>query len=114
MPEAGMDIRGEQEHLQGVGALLRASRLRCGEDIHAVARVLCIRQSYLEAIEGGRFHELPGPTYAVGFVRAYANHLGLDSAEVVRRFKAESAKTANRAELTFPTPVVETGIRGIL
>jgi len=112
MPEAGMDIRIEQENAQGVGALLRASRLRCGEDLRDVSGALRIRQSYLEAIENGRCQELPGPAYAIGFVRAYAEHLGLDSAEVVRRFKAESSAANGRSELVFPTPVVEAGIPG--
>ncbi len=112
MPEAGMDIRIEQENAQGVGALLRASRLRCGEDLRDVSGALRIRLTYLEAIENGRCQELPGPTYAIGFVRAYAEHLGLDSAEVVRRFKAESSAANGRSELVFPTPVVEAGIPG--
>ncbi|HJO68942.1 MAG TPA: helix-turn-helix domain-containing protein, partial [Rhodospirillales bacterium] len=75
----------------GVGALLRASRLRVGEDLRDVAANLCIRYLYLEAIEEGRYADLPGPTYAIGFVRAYAEHIGLDSDEVVRRFKQEIA-----------------------
>jgi cytoskeletal protein RodZ len=112
MPEAGMDTRIEQENAQGVGALLRASRLRCGEDLQDVSRALRIRQTYLEAIESGRCQELPGPTYAIGFVRAYAEHLGLDSAEVVRRFKVESSAANGRSELVFPTPVTEAGIPG--
>lgn len=112
MPEAGMDIRIDQENAQGVGALLRASRLRCGEDLRDVSKALCIRLAYLEAIESGRCQELPGPTYAIGFVRAYAEHLGLDSAEVVRRFKAETSAANGRSELVFPTPVAEAGIPG--
>jgi cytoskeletal protein RodZ len=107
-----MDVRIDQENAQGVGALLRASRLRCGEDLRDVSRALCIRQAYLEAIESGRCQELPGPTYAIGFVRAYAEHLGLDSAEVVRRFKAETSAANGRSELVFPTPVAEAGIPG--
>ena len=31
-------------------------------------------QVYIEAMEDGRFSDLPGPTYAVGFVRAYADY----------------------------------------
>jgi cytoskeletal protein RodZ len=107
-----MDVRIDQENAQGVGALLRASRLRCGEDLRDVSKALCIRQTYLEAIESGRCQELPGPTYAIGFVRAYAEHLGLDSAEVVRRFKAETSAANGRSELVFPTPVAEAGIPG--
>ncbi len=96
----------------GVGALLRASRQRVGEDLRDVSAMLRIRHPYLEAIEEGRYAALPGQTYAVGFVRAYAEHLGLDSEEVVRRYKAEIASSGARHDLHFPTPMAETGIPG--
>ncbi|MCP5370683.1 MAG: helix-turn-helix domain-containing protein [Hyphomicrobiales bacterium] len=90
-----------------IGALLRASRERCGEDLGDVAELLCIRYPYLVAIEEGRFADLPGKTYATGFVRAYAEHLGLDAEEVVRRFKDESTGIEGGADLHFPSPVPE-------
>ena len=95
-----------------VGALLRASRERQDEALPEVARMLRIRLPYLEAIENGDYDFLPGTTYAVGFIRAYSDHLGLDSEEVVRRFKTESADGGVKQELSFPTPVPETGIPG--
>ncbi|MEK9752600.1 MAG: helix-turn-helix domain-containing protein, partial [Rhodospirillaceae bacterium] len=96
----------------GVGALLSASRQRVGEDLRDVAAMLRIRYPYLEAIEEERYAALPGETYAIGFVRAYAEHLGLDSEEVVRRYKAEIARSGTRHDLHFPTPMAETGIPG--
>ena len=96
-----------------VGALLQASRQRLGEDLTEVAQMLRIRLPYLVAIEAGQYRELPGATYAVGFIRAYAEHLGLDSEEVVRRFKAESIDGGEGDRgLSFPTPVPEIGIPG--
>ncbi len=95
-----------------VGALLQASRLRLGEDLPDVALMLRIRLPYLTAIEAGRYRDLPGATYAVGFIRAYAEHLGLDSEEVVRRFKVETIDGGSDQKLSFPTPVPETGIPG--
>lgn len=95
----------------GVGAMLRASRLRIGEDLHNVSEMLCIRYPYLDAIEEGQFGELPGATYAVGFIRTYADHLGIDSDEMVRRYKVE-VSSGGRDDLDFPTPVSETGIPG--
>ena len=94
----------------GVGGLLRASRLRIGEDLRDVAAALYIRYSYLNAIEEGRYEALPGPTYAVGFVRVYAEHLGLDADEVVRHFKAETAALSEMKALVFPSPLPESGV----
>ena len=99
-------------HNAGVGPLLRASRQRVGEDLGDVAAMLRIRFPYLEAIEEGRFADLPGQTYAVGFVRTYAEHLGLDGEEVVRRFKSELAVGNARDDLNFPTPMVDTSVPG--
>ena len=73
----------------GVGGLLKASRLRIGEDLRDIADILKIRYVYLEAIEDGRFDDLPGATYSRGFIRTYAEHLGLDSDEVIRRRSEE-------------------------
>ena len=101
------------ERKTGTGSLLRASRLRCGEELEDIAQSLRIRRRHLEAIEDGRFDELPGTTYAVGFIRAYADYLGLDSDEVVRRFKEENTLQPGRppkAELVFPSPMSESGI----
>jgi len=66
-------------------------RLRRGDDLTTVSRVLRIRRDHLEAIEDGRVDDLPGRTYAVGFVRSYAEYLGLDPAGYVDRFKGEIA-----------------------
>ena len=95
---------------EGVGALLRASRIRCGEELPRVAETLCIRLCYLEAIEEGRFAELPGPAYALGFVRTYANHLGLDGEEVIRRLRAETEVVVAKSELVFPVPLSDSSV----
>lgn len=112
MAEPSEDIKEREPAAGHVGALLRASRQRLNEDLPDVALMLRIRLPYLEAIEAGRYRDLPGATYAVGFIRAYAEHLGLDSEEVVRRFKAETTDGGADQKLSFPTPVPETGIPG--
>jgi cytoskeleton protein RodZ len=94
----------------GVGALLHASRLRIGEELREVADVLRIRYRYLEDIEASRFDALPGATYAIGFIRTYADHLGLDGEEVVRRFKEEIATSSGEENFEFPAPIGEAGI----
>src|ERR1043166_7061492 len=86
------EIVGDGEApLQTIGQDLRAARLRRGEDLATVSRVLKIRLDHLEALEDDRLAALPGRTYAVGFVRAYANYLGLDPLRAVERFKTEIA-----------------------
>lgn len=90
-----------------VGDTLRNRREERGEDLRYVAQILRIRYPYLKAIEDGQPDELPGPTYAVGFVRTYADHLDLPSEELVQRFKEEAANLQARADLHFPAPIPE-------
>src|SRR5215472_9146439 len=95
-----------------VGQLLRETRESYGSDIPRVAAALRIRAAYLEAIENGRYDHLPGAVYALGFVRAYAVHLGLDGEEAVRRFKLEAEGYDAQRDLTFPVPLSERSIPG--
>lgn len=95
---------------ESVAAELRRARQDLGRDLVRIADDLKIRRVYLEAIEEGRFDDLPGATYAVGFLRAYAEYLGLDSIEVVGRFKQEVDGLNQRLQLVFPTPVPESKI----
>lgn len=92
-----------------VGVLLRQAREQRGQDLESVARALRIRHPYLVAIEEGRYKDLPGAPYASGFVRSYAEFLGLDAPEILRRFREESGGLGGRTELVFPAPVSEGG-----
>ena len=93
-----------------VGADLRAARERVGWTLPAVSAHLRIRLPFLEAIEEGRIGDLPGNAYAVGFVRTYAQMLGLDPDEIGRRFRTEADGVNRRTELQFPAPVPERGV----
>jgi cytoskeleton protein RodZ len=92
---------------EGVGALLRQKRESFRQDLDTVAGQLHIRLSYLKAIEDGRFKDLPGLTYASGFVRSYSDYLGLDGEEMVRRFREEIAGINRQVQLIFPSLATE-------
>jgi cytoskeleton protein RodZ len=92
------EISGDSESaLETVGHDLRAARLRRGDEIAQVSRALKIRKDHLEALENDRLEDLPGKTYAIGFVRSYARHLGLDAAQYVERFKRDISGRADDA-----------------
>jgi cytoskeleton protein RodZ len=90
--------------LETVGQDLHAARLRRGDDLATVSKALKIRKDHLEAIEEDRLEALPGRTYAVGFVRTYADYLGLDAVQCVERYKAE---IAGRTEEKEPPPYAD-------
>lgn len=85
-----------------VGQILRQCREHYGEDLEGVALALRIRMAYLKAIEEGRFQDLPGPTYVQGFLRAYADYLGLDSEALLKRYRANAPVPRGRSHLDFP------------
>lgn len=93
-----------------VGAALRAQRERLGWTLPGVSAHLRIRQPFLEAIEEGRINDLPGRAYAIGFIRTYAQSLGLDPNEIAQRFRAETGESARATALEFPAPVPDRGV----
>src|SRR5436190_3107030 len=95
-----------------VGELLRERREELRLDIDGVGEVLRIKPAFLAALEQSRPQDLPGPTYVIGFVRAYAQHLGLDHNWVLDRYKAESAGVRARPDLTLPVPLGERSVPG--
>src|SRR6266850_2397963 len=97
---------------RSAGDLLRQQREGLGLDLDDVAAALKIKPGYLTALEAGRPDLLPGPAYAIGFVRAYGDHLGLDGNEILRRLKAESAVLDTKPDLAFPMPLGERSIPG--
>jgi len=105
-----MEREAEQQREMEVGEFLRAHRLRAGLTLSEASDDLCIRETYLKAIEDGRFGDLPGPTYVTGFIRTYSEHLGLNGNEVVRQLKAEPLSMDGGSELRFPSPMSEGGM----
>ena len=90
---------------EGVGHSLKVVRERRGFALEDVSARLRIRRPYLEAIEEGRFGELPGAVYVSGFLRQYAEFLGLDPDQVLKTYQAESdGAVHHRPVLNFPMP----------
>ena len=90
-----------------VGEVLRRARVHYGQSLKDVEKNIRIRASQIEAIETGNYENLPGRVYAIGFVRSYAEYLGLDGGQVVSLFKAQSMNANVRPEFHFPAPASE-------
>ncbi len=61
-----------------IGASLREARTRQGLDFNEMEHRTKVRAKYLRALEDEQFGVLPGHTYIKGFLRTYADALGLD------------------------------------
>ncbi|MFP4002825.1 MAG: RodZ domain-containing protein [Alphaproteobacteria bacterium] len=89
----GLHIRDIKEEApepeQTVGNELRAAREAAGKELNEVAAALRIKPEHLTALEAAEYDKLPAKTYVVGFVRQYAQQLGLNASELVERLKVE-------------------------
>ena len=97
---------------RSAGDLLRQQREALRLDLDDVAAALRIKPDYLASLEAGRPDLLPGPTYAIGFMRTYSDYISLDGGEILRRFKSESTGLDAKPDLAFPMPLGERSIPG--
>ena len=86
----------KQETLQNktemtVGEILRNARTtgRRKREIATIAKLLCIREEFLIALEEGNYRIIPEDVYILGFARSYATELGLNPEEVIAKLKRE-------------------------
>jgi cytoskeleton protein RodZ len=75
-----------------IGNSLREARLRQGFELPRVEADTKIRAKYLRALEDERFDVLPGDTYVKGFLRTYAEYLGLDGQLYVDEYNSRFAR----------------------
>jgi cytoskeleton protein RodZ len=71
-----------------IGASLREARIRQDLDFPEIETGTKIRGKYLQALEEEHFDVLPGETYIKGFLRTYAEYLGLDGQLYVDEFNS--------------------------
>ena len=90
-----------------VGGILKEARLKKGENINDIAKNLCIRSNYLEAIENSNYDDVPGFPYGVGFIRSYADYLGLNSARIAQLYKEETDSNSKNDKYFVLEPQAE-------
>jgi cytoskeletal protein RodZ len=70
-------------------------RKRNGISLSAIAASTKISLRYLEAIERGKFHSLPGGAYGLGYIRQYAEAIHYDVDRLVERYRVEMSEPAS-------------------
>lgn len=82
--------------VQEIGTELKRLREQKGLTLEEVHQALKIRIRYLEAIEAGDVGALPGIVYARGFIKSYAEFLGINGQELLDTYAtpAQAAETA--------------------
>ncbi|WP_432823002.1 helix-turn-helix domain-containing protein, partial [Trichloromonas sp.] len=71
-----------------IGITLKQRREELGLSLPAIAEKTRIRANFLLDMEADRFDGFPGDAYLLGFLKLYAETLGLDAASVIDQFRA--------------------------
>ncbi len=72
---------------ESFGSYLKRERELRNISLEEVAQQTHVQLAYLQAMESDRFEKLPGFTFARGYVRAYAECIGLNSEETLLHFE---------------------------
>jgi Helix-turn-helix domain/RodZ C-terminal domain len=75
-----------------IGGSLREARLKRNLTPADVQKAIRIRDRYLQALEEERWELLPGDAYVKGFLRTYADYLGLDGSLYVEEYNSRFAQ----------------------
>jgi cytoskeletal protein RodZ len=75
-----------------IGGSLREARLKRGLSPADVQKAIRIRDRYLQALEEERWELLPGDAYVKGFLRTYADYLGLDGSLYVEEYNSRFSR----------------------
>lgn len=85
--------------MQTVGEILRAEREKKNLSVKDIENGTSIRALYITAIEEENYKIVPGEVYLKGFIRNYANYLGLDGKELVELYRQSQQSTVEQVPL---------------
>ncbi len=99
--------------MKTVGEILREKREQKDLSIKEISMATNISPNYLTAIENNDFTQIPGETYIIGFIRNYANYLGVNSDELVKLYK-EYMRYEQEVPLEMLTPKEKNKVPGMI
>src|ERR1700693_5113214 len=71
---------------ESLGQYFRRGRGEKGWTLEEAASKTRILRQYLQAVEDDNYEQLPAAVFAKGFIRSYAQSLGLNETEVLAKF----------------------------
>jgi hypothetical protein len=103
------DAKGQQrQKLREMGTYLQEVRRKAGLSLETVASITLIPLRLLRAIEAGDLDALPEPIYIRGFLKQFADALGLPGGEFARSFPTTSEiKAAQKRRRVFSLPSLQ-------
>jgi len=98
------------EELKRVGEIFTARRKDLNLSLKEVENATSIRSTYLEAIEEGQINSYISGVYALGFIKQYAQFLGVDIDGMIRDNPATFRMPAEKHEFNYGIGTLE--VRG--
>src|SRR5207244_664939 len=89
--------------MSSLGEDLRALREQQALSIEEISKRTRISKRYLEYIEGNRFELLPGGLFNRAFIRSYAQFLGMNPQEAIRRYRSNEPMRREKGRRAEPT-----------
>lgn len=93
-----------------IGNFLRKAREKKGLTLKDIEKDTSIRAYYLEALEKEEYTSLPGEAYVKGFLRSYAEAVGLDGDDLIKRYREEQEDYIENIDLNEQNTVESTGV----
>ncbi len=72
-----------------IGSILQETRLSKGLTLDSIADETNISVRFLSKLENDDYTGFPGEPYIIGFIRNYADYLGLDAEALIRRYRSK-------------------------
>lgn len=99
-----MEPRTKSASAAPPGSMLQQGRSERGLSIEEVAHSLRLSPRIIAALEEDAYDRLPGATYVRGYLRSYAQFLGLNPQTLIDAYNARPESEC-RVDLTAPAPV---------
>ncbi len=90
--------------METMGQVFKSARERKRISLSAAAAKTRIKIQHLEMMERDDFSQMPAPAYARGFIRIYADFLGLESGPLVEEYNALHQPGARKRKEPEPPP----------
>ena len=101
-----------EEQFRQLGSLFKTKREERNLSIKEVENSTSIRSNYLEAIEEGKIEQALSTVYMLGFIRQYANFLGLEVEKIIAQFPEVFNSHGQKHEFDYGIGTLE--VRGSL
>lgn len=88
-----------------LGTRLREARVNKGYTLNTLQQMTKIQKKYLQAIEEGKYEEVPGAFYLRAFIKQYADMVGIDGDQLLIEYASEIDSPKNTDTLDVQVPV---------